>query len=470
MAPSKDIINANSSLVFMVTRRTPELIRPAEPTPYEFKELSDIDDQESLRYQIPFIQFYRNESTHMHMGRGDPVRVLKEAVAKALVPYYPLAGRLRENSGRKLEVECNGEGIIFIEADADVTLEDFGDIIQPPFPLEDLLFDVPGSTAILGTPLILMQVTRLKCSGFIVALRLNHTMTGLPGLVQFMNAVAELARGAQSPSIQPVWERHLLRARDPPRVTFEHEEYDTIADTKGTVIPFEDMVHKSFFFGPTEIAAIRQLIPVNQKATTFEILSAFIWRCRTSALQPEPEEIVRMMCVISIQNLFNPPLLPPGFYGNTIVFSMVTSTAAKLCINPIEYALELVKNSKSTATSQEYVRSTIDYMVIKGRPHFTVARNFVVSDLTRVGFDKLDYGWGQPAYGGLAKAGVGAIPGVLSCYVPFKNRHGEKGIVVPICLPQSAMDLFVKELNRLLYHAPNHLSVALRASSISSSL
>ncbi|KMS94782.1 hypothetical protein BVRB_015330, partial [Beta vulgaris subsp. vulgaris] len=141
----------------MVTRRTPELIRPAEPTPYEFKELSDIDDQESLRYQIPFIQFYRNESTHMHMGRRDPVRVLKEAVAKALVPYYPLAGRLREKSGRKLEVECNGEGIIFIEADADVTLEDFGDIIQPPFPLEDLLFDVPGSTAILGTPLILMQ-------------------------------------------------------------------------------------------------------------------------------------------------------------------------------------------------------------------------------------------------------------------------------------------------------------------------
>lgn len=93
------------------------------------------------------------------------------------------------------------------------------------------------------------QVTRLKCGGFILALRLNHTMADAPGLVQFMNAVAELARGAQSPSIQPVWERHLLSARNPPRVTCEHREYEEIADTKGTIIPLDDMVHKSFFFG-----------------------------------------------------------------------------------------------------------------------------------------------------------------------------------------------------------------------------
>lgn len=57
-----------------------------------------------------------------------------------------------------------------------------------------------------------LQVTRIKCGGFIFGLRLNHTMSDAAGLVQFMSVVAEIARGAESPSIQPVWERHLLNS------------------------------------------------------------------------------------------------------------------------------------------------------------------------------------------------------------------------------------------------------------------
>ncbi|KAL3573962.1 hypothetical protein D5086_024575 [Populus alba] len=67
--------------------------------------------------------------------------------------------RLREGDNRKLMVECTGEGILFIEADADVTLEQFGDPLQPPFPcLEELLFDVPGSSGVLNCPLLLIQL------------------------------------------------------------------------------------------------------------------------------------------------------------------------------------------------------------------------------------------------------------------------------------------------------------------------
>ncbi|XP_021738744.1 benzyl alcohol O-benzoyltransferase-like [Chenopodium quinoa] len=443
-----------TSLMFNIARRAPELIAPARPTPYEFKELSDIDDQEGLRFQIPVIQFYRKEENHS--GR-DPARVIKEAVAKALVWYYPFAGRLREKAGRKLVVECNGEGIMFIEADADVSLEDFGDALQPPFPrLEELVFDVPGSTHVLDTPLILIQVTRLKCGGFILALRLNHTMADAPGLVQFMNAVAELARGAQSPSIKPAWERHRLCARDPPRATCEHREYEEIADTKGTIIPLDDMVHKSFFFGPTEIAALKRFVPPHVKSSTFELLTACLWRCRTIALQPDPEEIVRIMCIFNARPLLNPPL-PSGFYGNAFAFPVAISSASKLSNNPIGYALELVKKTKA-AVSHEYMQSLADLMVLKGRPHFTVVRTFVVSDVTRAGFADLDYGWGPSAYGGPAKGGVGAIPGVASFYIPFKNKKGEKGIVVPLCLPSNAMKIFVKELNGLLSGNPEHPS------------
>ena len=150
MAPS------STSLAFMVHRNEPELIAPAKPTPHGYKQLSDIDDQEGLRFQIPVIQFYRYNPS---MQGKDPASVIREALAHALVFYYPFAGRLREGPHRKLMVDCTGEGVMFIEADADVTLEQFGDALQPPFPcMEELLYDVPGSGGVLNCPLLLIQV------------------------------------------------------------------------------------------------------------------------------------------------------------------------------------------------------------------------------------------------------------------------------------------------------------------------
>ncbi|GKV07461.1 hypothetical protein SLEP1_g19238 [Rubroshorea leprosula] len=447
----------SASLVFKVRRRKPELIAPAKATPREYKPLSDIDDQEGLRFQIPVIQFYRYNPS---MQGKDPARIIKEALAKTLVFYYPFAGRLREGPDRKLFVDCTGEGVLFIEADADVSLEQFGDALQPPFPcLEELLYDVPGSGGVLNCPLLLIQVTRLKCGGFIFALRLNHTMSDAAALVQFMGAVAEMARGCLAPSIPPVWERHHLNARYPPRVTCTHHEYDEVADTKGTIIPLDDMAHRSFFFGPAEIAAIRRFVPLHLRGcSTFEVLTACLWRCRTIALQPDPNEEMRIICIVNARSKFNPPL-PVGFYGNGFAFPVALTTAAKLCANPFGYALDLVRRAKADVT-EEYMKSVADMMVIKGRPHFTVVRSYLVSDVTRAGFVDVDFGWGKPAYGGPAKGGVGAIPGVASFYIPFKNKKGENGIVVPLCLPAPAMERFIGELDSMLKEQPSKTIVS----------
>ncbi|KAK7243183.1 hypothetical protein RIF29_37972 [Crotalaria pallida] len=441
MAPS------SSSLVFVVRRKDPELVAPAKPTPHEVKQLSDIDDQDSLRFQIPVIQFYRYDSS---MAGKDPVDVIRKALAKTLVFYYPFAGRLREGQSRKLMVDCTGEGVLFIEADADVTLDEFGDALQPPFPCwEELLYDVPGSAGVLNTPLLLIQVTRLKCGGFIFALRLNHTMSDAAGLVQFMTAVGEVAKGASQPSTLPVWRRELLNARVPPRVTCTHREYEEVPDNKGTIIPLDDMAHRSFFFGPTEVAAIRRLLPSHQRqCSNFEILTACLWRCRTIALQPDNDEEFRIICIVNSRAKFNPPL-PQGYYGNAFAFPVAVTTAGKLRENHLGYALELVRKAKADVT-EEYMHSVADLMVTKDRPHFTVVRSYLVSDVTRAGFGEVDFGWGKAVYGGPAKGGVGAIPGVASFYIPFKNAKGEEGLVIPLCLPSDAMERFVKELDKLL--------------------
>ncbi|XP_022742022.1 benzyl alcohol O-benzoyltransferase-like isoform X2 [Durio zibethinus] len=348
-----------TSLVFTIRRSEAELVAPAKATPREYKLLSDIDDQQSLRFQIPVIQFYRCNPC---MQGKDPARVIKDALAQTLVFYYPLAGRLREGRNRKLAVDCTGEGALFIEAEADVKLEQFGDALQPPFPcFDELLYNVPGSEGMLNCPLLLIQVTRLKCGGFIFAIRLNHVLADGAGMIQFMSAMAEMSRGAIAPSIPPKWERHLLDARDPPRISFTHREYDEV---EGTIILSENMVQRSFFFGPKEVSTLRKLLPHHlRKCSKFDILASCLWRCRTIAIKPDPDEEVRLLCVVNVRSKLNPPS-PSGFYGNAIVFSAAITTARKLCQNPLGYAVELVKQAKESVT-EEYVKSAADFMVIK---------------------------------------------------------------------------------------------------------
>ena len=154
-------------LAFGVRRGEPVLVGPAAPTPRETKRLSDIDDQETLRGHVPFVFVYRGGRGEVvraaEAGDRDPAATIRRALGEALVPYYPLAGRLREVEGRKLVVDCTGEGVTFVEADADVRLAELEAAssggLRPPFPcMDQLLFEVDGSGGVLNCPLLLIQV------------------------------------------------------------------------------------------------------------------------------------------------------------------------------------------------------------------------------------------------------------------------------------------------------------------------
>jgi hypothetical protein len=145
------------TLAYAVRRRDPELIRPAAHTPRETKRLSDIDNQEDLRTHVSLALFYRGAGGQNGV---DPAGLIRRALGEALVHYYPLAGRLREVEGQKPMVDCTGEGVLFVEADADVRLAELEAVgLMPPFPCWDqLLFDVEGSRGVFDCPLLHIQV------------------------------------------------------------------------------------------------------------------------------------------------------------------------------------------------------------------------------------------------------------------------------------------------------------------------
>ncbi|KAK9928266.1 hypothetical protein M0R45_025412 [Rubus argutus] len=75
-------------------------------------------------------------------NKNDPVEVISDALSKSLVYYYPLAGRLRDGPKKKLMVDCTGEGVLLVEANADVLLDKLRDTILTPCPLlEEFLYN-----------------------------------------------------------------------------------------------------------------------------------------------------------------------------------------------------------------------------------------------------------------------------------------------------------------------------------------
>jgi len=121
---------------FKAHRKKPELVAPARATPRETKALSDLDDFALLHVLQPLILFFGVSPGDVQRP-DQPSKVVKEALAEALVYYYPLAGRLREVPGGKLVVECTGEGVVFVEAVADVSMAELGNPPSQPYPCEE---------------------------------------------------------------------------------------------------------------------------------------------------------------------------------------------------------------------------------------------------------------------------------------------------------------------------------------------
>jgi hypothetical protein len=289
-------------------------------------------------------------------------------------------------------------------------------------------------------------VTRLLCGGLVLTLRLNHTICDAIGIAQFLNAVAEFARGLPLPTVAPAWSRDLLEARSPPSPSFPHREYNHVPlpPPPPPSAAHDDMVMRSFTFTSADIAAIKKRLPplLRDTATSFEVLTASLWRARTEALEIPPGQGAWLVFIANFR-AFPELSLPAGYYGNACVPPTALTDAATLRHGSIGDAVALVRQAKATVTA-EYVRSTLDVLVLRGRPCLAVHNVFAVSDNRHAGFSRVDFGWGKPVYGGPADTIFG-----VGFFVGAKDRDGKDAVVVPIVLPRPAMERFAAEVGKL---------------------
>lgn len=132
------------------------MVRPAQDTPKGSLWMTNLD-QVIVRIHVPTVYFYKPDGSNNFFQP----QLLKEALSKIIVPFYPVAGRLGCDENGRLEIVCNEEdGVLFIEAESDAVMdhliEDFSDKSEVPL----LVPQVDYSQPISSYPLVLVQVNQ----------------------------------------------------------------------------------------------------------------------------------------------------------------------------------------------------------------------------------------------------------------------------------------------------------------------
>ncbi|KAB1225181.1 Spermidine hydroxycinnamoyl transferase [Morella rubra] len=142
---------------------------------------------------------------------------MKTSLSRALVHYYPLAGRLRWIKGGRLELVCDAKGAQLLEAYSEVKLEELGDF-APTEAVQDLVPKIDDTTPVENWPLVLVQLTRFRCGGVCVGTAISHTVADGRGNASFINLWAKLARGDGLRDDEiPFHDRTVLRSHEPLR-------------------------------------------------------------------------------------------------------------------------------------------------------------------------------------------------------------------------------------------------------------
>ena len=128
------------------------MVKPWEETPGEALWMSVLDHM-MPSFHMPSVYFYRPTGADNFFNSNS----LKQALAKILVPFYPMAGRLSRDHNGRLQINCNAEGVLFVEAETDAVIDDFGDFAPTP-ELKRLIPAVDVSGGISSYPLLVLQV------------------------------------------------------------------------------------------------------------------------------------------------------------------------------------------------------------------------------------------------------------------------------------------------------------------------
>lgn len=421
------------------------IIKPAKETPKQTLMSSNLDLLVTPHH-TQTIYFYKPDGSKNFFN----THLLKESLSNCLVLFYPVAGRLRrrEGSGGGFDVDCNGEGVLFVEAESDGVIDDFGDF-TPCSNFQQLIPTIESYNESSSHPILMVQVTYFKCGGACLGVGFDHALLDATSALHFINSWSNMTRGLFV-AVPPFIDRSLLCGRDPPCPKYHHSEYDPPPSMNNPVQIKECQTSPKL----TTTAVIKitrdqlNTLKANlkddknpERYSTYETLAAHVWRCACIARGLSDDQATELYIATDGRSRLHPPL-PSGYFGNAIFPAAAQALSGDIRSNPLKSTVARIRETLSLRDN-DYLRSALDYLSLQPDPTALArgAHSFKCPNLNVVSWFKLpihdtDFGWGRPIHMGPADVPCGGVVHIL----PSPSGDGSLSLI--ICLEADHMEVF----------------------------
>ncbi|XP_059451842.1 BAHD acyltransferase At5g47980-like [Corylus avellana] len=439
-----------------------EMVKPSSPTPSHLKTLkfSLFDQLNVTKIYFPTIFFYpRNDGLDKleQISSG-----LKKSLSEALSRFYPLSGREKD----QFCVDCNDEGVPYLEALVDYKLSDF---LQPP-KIDFLNHLLPCNPGVkiqdrASAPFLAVQLNVFNCGAIAISVCTSHVIADGLSASAFIKSWAAIARGADDQLFRPDFTTA--------STLFPPIDVESLIGSNRVTLAYNkeaSCVTRRFVFDANALASLTakarsEYVP---NPTRYESLSALIWMClmRSSNLPTGPCFVEH---AVDVRRRVGEPLSAYSMGNAVIVASGVyhhhhhhESAAADTDIVRLQELVTIVSQSieevnvdfLTSLRGEQGFLSILVYakglaeMLQKGEPE-----SYGFTNWCNFGFKEVDFGWGKPVWVSIG----GQSWGFTNC-VLFKDVDGVgagAGIEVWVTLEEKQMLVFQNDPQLLAFALPN---------------
>ncbi|XP_062000305.1 acyltransferase Pun1-like [Rosa rugosa] len=428
------------SLVNITSRK---IIRPSSPTPHHQRtlNLSLLDQIFPPTLYPAIIYFYSSD----HFPSNDVSESLQTSLSKALVQFYPLAGRLNGPAS----VDCNDEGAYFLEAQVNCQLLDLLKL-----PVHSLLnnlipeFDPQTAHSALGSAVLLVQMSRFNCGGIALAVSLSHKIADGTSYQIFVRAWADIHRDHE-------YESQLMVPRFNGASLLPAK--DSFVNNLGLpkwLPEYQGLTTRRFVFDVTKIANLKAKIG----GTNVQLVSAIILKSARAASYQSKPETSSSTAVLSQMVSFRRSM------GSVVVENAMGNWfwPVQVVFKPNEMELhELVANMRRDTTvfyneKAGKFKGEEGFLVMSElfRERGELYRNtkgcisvYKATSLCKLPVYEVDFGWGKPIW-------VTGQSNQKNVFALFDTKRGD-GIEAWVTLDEEEMAIFETDEELLSFASLN---------------
>ncbi|CAH1414198.1 unnamed protein product [Lactuca virosa] len=403
-----------------------ETIKPSSPTPPRLKiHNQSLLDEFAPDMHTPIVFFYRN------YNNGD-TNILKKSLSQCLTQFYPFAGRLPTPPAPY--INCNDEGVEFLEASNDSPLDDFIHQNKQDKTIDQLFPYGLSCSARASCPKLLeVQLNHFAGGGAAVALSISHKLADAGTIANFIDHWATVTR-CGSP-------------KNPYFISSTTSK--NIIAPKFDVIDIKDKVNYGtsiFVFGNSKLNELKKKViamgaaPTN--ATRVEVLTALLFKHAVSAakIKSGSTQQSNLSVAVSLRKNFfeKSPETAVGNFFTLAISKMADSGEIRLN----ELIAEIRKGKmelEGIRDEEEVVKKLLNtFSTLQGDIYYS-------SSACRLPFYEVDFGWGKPVEVTIR------IPDVEEKTLILMDTPSGDGISALVHLPEEEIAILQKDKEFLTY-------------------